>query len=253
MPSALLDSQLATLEPPGPDENTLRVDLGPKRPSSPRDHQPAPVASRRGVNPPRCGPDGSAEWSDDRRGTGRQIGCDGGYLRPVIALRSAGPADTGTTDVVRPPRPPSRPVGARYAHVHRHLSHGRQAPCQRAGPHPHRCRRPAGRNLRRRVRARPHAGRRPRLVQARGVLRGAGPGVQRLQPRRHRRPARADRRSWTTSSGSASTACGCRRSTTRRCATAATTSATSARCCPSSAPSTTSSCCSTRRTSAASG
>jgi gluconokinase len=29
MPSALLDSQLATLEPPGPDENTLRVELGP--------------------------------------------------------------------------------------------------------------------------------------------------------------------------------------------------------------------------------
>jgi gluconokinase len=30
MPSALLDSQLATLEPPGPDENAIEVDLGPK-------------------------------------------------------------------------------------------------------------------------------------------------------------------------------------------------------------------------------
>ena len=57
----------------------------------------------------------------------------------------------------------------------------------------HRCRRPAGRSLRRRVRPRPDAGRRPGLVQARRVLRGTGPGVRRLEPGRHRRPARADR------------------------------------------------------------
>jgi gluconokinase len=30
MPTSLLDSQIATLEPPGPDENTLVVDLGRK-------------------------------------------------------------------------------------------------------------------------------------------------------------------------------------------------------------------------------
>jgi len=30
MPPALLDSQINTLEPPGPDENTLVVDLGRK-------------------------------------------------------------------------------------------------------------------------------------------------------------------------------------------------------------------------------
>ena len=28
MPSSLLDSQIATLEPPGPDENALTVDVG---------------------------------------------------------------------------------------------------------------------------------------------------------------------------------------------------------------------------------
>ena len=32
MPSTLLDSQINTLEPPGPDENTLVVDLG-RRPA----------------------------------------------------------------------------------------------------------------------------------------------------------------------------------------------------------------------------
>ena len=83
--------------------------------------------------------------------------------------------------------------------------------------------------------------RRPGLVQARRLLRGAGPRLRRLQRRRHRRPARPAATSSTTCSGSASTACGCRRSTPRRCATAATTSATTPACCPSSARSTTSS------------
>ena len=94
---------------------------------------------------------------------------------------------------------------------------------------------------------------RPPVVQARGLLRGAGPRLPRLEQRRHRGPARADRPGWTTCSGSASTACGCCPSTTRRCGTAATTSPTSPRSCPSSATSATSSSWWTRRTSAASG
>ena len=46
---------------------------------------------------------------------------------------------------------------------------------------------------RRRLRACPGAARGPHLVQARGVLRGVGPGVLRRQLRRLGRPARSDR------------------------------------------------------------
>ena len=81
----------------------------------------------------------------------------------------------------------------------------------------------------------------PDWFKTRGLLRGAGPrpsttrngdGIGDL--RGPDREARLPR------SGSASTACGCRRSSPRRCATAATTSPTTPTSCPSSAPSRTS-------------
>ncbi len=70
MPPSLLDSQLATLEPPGPDENAISVDLGPppevvieeiiaelrrgdagsQRPSSPQDPHPGPLPRGEGAD-----------------------------------------------------------------------------------------------------------------------------------------------------------------------------------------------------------
>ncbi|WP_354530277.1 gluconokinase [Nakamurella sp. UYEF19] len=46
MPSGLLDSQIATLEPPGPDENVLEVDLG-RKPAS----EAAEIISRLDLRP----------------------------------------------------------------------------------------------------------------------------------------------------------------------------------------------------------
>ena len=77
------------------------------------------------------------------------------------------------------------------------------------------------------------ARRRPPLVPARGLLRGARPRVRRLQRRRHRRPAAgSSTEARLPRVARASTASGCCPSTSRRCATAATTSATSSRVLP---------------------
>jgi gluconokinase len=46
MPSALLDTQIATLEPPGPDENVLEVDLG-RKPAE----EAAEIIERLGLTP----------------------------------------------------------------------------------------------------------------------------------------------------------------------------------------------------------
>lgn len=46
MPAALLDTQIATLEPPGPDENVLQVDLG--RPPA---EEAAEIITRLGLRP----------------------------------------------------------------------------------------------------------------------------------------------------------------------------------------------------------
>ena len=91
-----------------------------------------------------------------------------------------------------------------------------------------------------------------RLVPDRGLLRGAGPLVPRLQRRRHRRLQGADREARLPPVARASTACGCRRSSPRRCATAATTSPTTPTSSPSAARSRTSTSSSTSATSATS-
>ena len=90
-----------------------------------------------------------------------------------------------------------------------------------------------------------------RWYQTGRFLRDPGPRLLRRQRGRHGRPGRASRPSWTTCSGSGSTACGCCRSTSRRCGTAATTSATSGPSCPSTAIWPTPSSWSRRRTSGA--
>ena len=46
MPTALLDSQIATLEPPGPDENVLVVDVG-RQPAV----EAADIIARLGLRP----------------------------------------------------------------------------------------------------------------------------------------------------------------------------------------------------------
>ena len=46
MPPALLDSQIATLEPPGPDENVLVVDVG-RKPAA----EAADIIARLGLRP----------------------------------------------------------------------------------------------------------------------------------------------------------------------------------------------------------
>ena len=173
-------------------------------------------------------------------GVGPHVGCDERYDSAVITPRlRVLPPTPGLTGVMRLPDS-FRPAGAHYAHVQRHLRHHRPAPRRRVRPHRIGCRCPADRDLGRRLRPCPSAGRRPRLVQARGLLRGAGPGVLRLQRRRHRRPARADREARLPAVARRRLPVAAAVLRLARCATAATTSATSARCCPSSARSTTS-------------
>ena len=46
MPATLLESQISTLEPPGPDENTLVVNVGGKPPTSPRRSSTGSVSRR---------------------------------------------------------------------------------------------------------------------------------------------------------------------------------------------------------------
>ena len=119
----------------------------------------------------------------------------------LLAVTVAPLADPrGATDVLRatsggpalpamraraPPHPSSRTAEMTGATNVTSAAHA-----GRAGRHG---RRQSRRVLVRGLRPRPHAGRGPRLVQAGGVLRGARPRVRRLEPRRHRRPARADR------------------------------------------------------------
>ena len=107
-------------------------------------------------------------------------------------------------------------------------------PVRRAGPHPHGRGGPAWSTVSdTAIDAFAHVpdetGDDPRVVQARGLLRGPGARVPRLQRRRHRRLRGPDREARLPRSGSASTASGCRRSSPRRCATAATTSPTTRR------------------------
>ena len=60
MPPALLDSQIATLEPPGPDENVLEVDLG-RKPAE----EAAEIIERLGLHPEL----GSSTLGSDHPGT----------------------------------------------------------------------------------------------------------------------------------------------------------------------------------------
>jgi len=60
MPPALLDTQIATLEPPGPDENVLEVDLG--RPPA---EEAAEIIARLGLRPE----PGSSALGSDHPGT----------------------------------------------------------------------------------------------------------------------------------------------------------------------------------------
>ena len=100
------------------------------------------------------------------------------------------------------------------------------------------------------VRRRPD--RAARLVQDRGLLRGAGAVLPRRRRQRHRRLQGPDREARLPAVARASTACGCRRSSPRPCATAATTSPTTPTSFPRSARPRTSTSSSTRPTSATS-
>jgi gluconokinase len=60
MPPALLDTQITTLEPPGPDENVLQIDLG--RPPA---EMAAQIITRLGLRPEH----GSSELGSDHPGT----------------------------------------------------------------------------------------------------------------------------------------------------------------------------------------